>query len=500
MNSIKPMKSTNSTKIIKITTAPLNALKILPLALLVSACSFVPQFEKPEVNLSTRWVQMAIEEQSQNTEDNVQALGWREFFRDPQLQSLIATALEHNHNLKTAALNVQLAMEQYGIQKSNQLPSVGLNASAARSRTGATTSPTGKTLNGEKYSVGLGMSNFELDFFGRTQALSEAALNQYFQTQEARDAAQLSIIGAVAKAYYAARVSKALMDVSDRVLKARQESTRLAKMQYDAGIITGVTLHNYESAIETARADYYQFKRNYHQAQNALSVLLGVPVEQLSLPPSADLSAQFEAFHLPAGIPSSILQKRPDVRQAEYQLKAANANIGAAKAALFPRISLTSNLGYASTALRDLLKKPSLGWAISPSISLPIFDRKKLKSNVRVSELSQKIAVENYQQTLKTAFQEAANALIARQTYDKQHKATQRAVVAQNKAIRLEKMRFKAGITDGLTLIDAERNRFGTQQAELAVQLSLLQNMVSLYTAMGGGLSEYGVSLPVVSE
>lgn len=469
-------------------------LKTLPLAVFLSACSFIPAYEQPEVDLASAWMQLSIEEHGG---ENVQALGWREFFQDAQLQSLIETALAQNHDLRKAALNVQLAAEQYGIAEANRLPVVGISGNASRSRTGSGASPTGQEVYADSFRAGIGINSFELDFFGRVRALSEAALQQYSQTREARDAAQLSIIKAVAQAYYGARISKALMDLSEQVLAAREETAKLAKMQFDVGLITGVTLHSYENAIESARADYYGYQRNYQQALNALSLLVAQPLERLQLPAANDLSAQFAAVQMPAGIPSAVLQQRPDVRQAEFALKAANANIGAARAALFPVISLTGSAGYASAELNQLLQGPNSVWSIGPAISLPIFNRGQLNANVRISEISQQMAVESYQSAVKTAFQEVADTLVARESYAKQFAATQRAVKAQNEVLRLEKMRFEAGVTDGLTLIDAERTNFTAQQGLLAVQLSLLQNMVNLYTAMGGGLQEYGVQMPV---
>lgn len=471
-------------------------LKTLPLAVLLAACSFVPAYEQPEVDLASAWMDVSLSEQSGEQVSNI---GWREFFQDGQLQTLIEAALAHNHDLRKAALNVQLAAEQYGVAEANRLPTLGLNAGANRSRTGSGASATGREIYADSFRAGLGIASFELDFFGRVSALSEAALNQYLQTQEARDAAQLSVIKAVAQAYYSARISKALMDLSEQVLAAREETAKLAKLQFDVGLISGVTLHSYENAIESAKADYYGYERNYQQALNALSVLVAMPLEKLQLPAANDLAAQFAAMPMPAGLPSQILQQRPDVRQAEFALKAANANIGAARAALFPIISLTGSAGYASAELNQLLQGPNSVWSIGPSISLPIFNRAQLNANVRVSEISQQMAVENYQSAVKTAFQEVADALVARESYAKQFAAAQRAADAQAEVLRLERMRFEAGVSDGLTLIDAERINFTAQQGLLAVQLNLLQNMVKLYAAMGGGLQEYGLQIPATA-
>lgn len=477
-------------------TAIQTTLKTLPLAVLLAACSFVPQYEQPQVPLDEQWMQLSISGQSGHT---AQELGWRDYFQDPQLQALIAKALEHNHDLRTAALSVESAAAQYNIQKAAQLPTVGLSAGATRSRTGAdaaniagNTSPIYSTA----YRAAVGINSFELDFFGRVRALTAAQLNTYLKTREARDAAQLAVIKNVAQAYYAARIYRNLMALSQQVLKARQETTRLARLQLQAGVITAVTYKNYEAANESAKADYYSYQRSYEQAVNALSVVVGLPVRQLELPEAAGLNSQFADLRIPAGIPSSVLENRPDIRQAEYQLLAANANIGAAKAALFPTISLTGSAGYASASLENLIRGPNSVLSIGPAISVPIFNRSALKGQVKVSEIAQKQAVEAYQSAVQNAFKEVSDALIARETYAEQYAAAARAVDAQDQAVNLERMRFKAGVTDGLTLIEAERNAYAAEENLLRLQLAILQNMVNLYTAMGGGLNEYGVSLP----
>ncbi len=468
-------------------------LKVLPLAVFLAACSFVPTYEQPEVPLEQQWMQVSLMDNQGQPADT---LGWREYFRDPQLQQLIAVALEHNHDLRSAALNTELAAAQYRIQRSEQLPTISGSAGATRSRTARDFSVTGEPVYSDTYTANLGFSSFELDFFGRVRALSEAALNSYLQTREARDSAQLAVIESVADAYYTARINRGLMDLSERVLISREKTTELARLQFEVGVINAVTLNGYENAIETARASYYAYQRNYQQALNSLSVLVGLPYTQLELPPAESLNRQFVDLSVPPGIPSTVLQSRPDVREAEYALKAANADIGAARAALYPTISLTGSLGYGSTELHELLQGPSSAWSIGPSLVLPIFNRESLYANVEISEINQKILVEQYQATVQQAFKEVSDALIARETYDRQYIASQRAANAEKEVLRLEKMRFDAGVADGMDLLDAERNSFNAEENVLAVQLELLQNLVRLYTSMGGGLEDYGVSLP----
>ncbi|ABQ13433.1 efflux transporter outer membrane subunit [Dichelobacter nodosus] len=457
----------------------------LSLAVFLAACSFVPDYEQPTVALEQQWIKTALDEQTTATASD---LGWREYFRDPQLQTLIAAALQHNHDLKQAALTVERAAAQYGIAEKNELPVIALNSEVNRA---------GNVRGAEtNYRVGVGFSNFELDFFGRVRAMTTAALNHYLQTREARDSAQLAVIQGVAKTYYAARINQALMDLSKQVVQSRQKSAELARLQYQAGVINETILHGYESAIAAAEANYHGYRRSYQQALNGLSSLVGMPYQQLNVPAAGGLDQAFSALTVPAGLPSALLEKRPDVRAAEYALKAANANIGAARAALFPKISLTGSLGYLSTELDHLLDEPHRAWSITPAVMLPIFDRGLLNAQVKVSELNQKIVVEEYQKTLQTAFQEIADILIARETYAEQYQAAQKAATAQNEVLRLEKLRFNTGVSDGLALLEAERNSFQTQERVLQVQLGLLTNLVSFYTAMGGGLQEYGAQLP----
>lgn len=455
--------------------------KVIALTLVISACSHIPEYQKPEVDLANSWIPASLKANLKTT--NAEILGWRNFFKDPQLQAFIEIALRNNHDLRQAALNVERMAALYQISEAEQYPVIGGSASATRARANG--------LYGNSYSVGLAMTSFELDFFGRVKALKEAALNDYLGTKEAQDAAQLAIIKATAAAYYSARINKSLMDLSKKVMDLRAEIFRLAEAQLKGGIINAVIYRGYEGAIENARANFYAYQRNYNQAMNALSLILATPLEKLNVPAAISLNKQFAELAIPAGIPSQVLEKRPDIRQAEFSLKAANANIGAAKAALYPRIALTASLGYQSNELENLIKGPSSVWSITPSISLPIFNRTALNANVKISQIAQQQAIEAYQSAVKTAFNEVSNALIARETYFKQYEASKKVVAAQNEALKLERMRFKAGVSDGITLLDAERSSYEAEQGVLAVELAMLNNLVSLYTAMGGGLTEY---------
>ncbi|MDO4643513.1 MAG: efflux transporter outer membrane subunit [Cardiobacteriaceae bacterium] len=473
-------------------------LKPIPFALILAGCSLVPKYEQPNVALPQNWMDVAIHEQSQAP--TADQLGWREYFRDPRLQKLIEEALAYNHDLKKAALNIEIAEAQYGIQKTERLPSVNANGSVTRSRTATDLTGTGHYRIGDVYNIGVASAAFELDFYGRVKSMSEQVLNQYLGTEEAHDAAVLSIISAVAKTYYQARIAQAQMALADDVLHTRQETYRLSKLQYDAGLMTAIDLRGVETQIESARSSYAEAKRSHQQALNALSKLLGKPIGDIQLPPAGDLNSQFAQLGLPAGIPSNALLHRPDIREAEYQLKAANANIGAARAALYPSISLTGNIGFGSTELDQLIKAPNLGWTFSPSIVLPIFDRAKLNRNVDIAESQQKLAVENYQSIVQSAFYEVADALAARETLAEQYAAQLRGNKAVSDRLRLENLRFESGVSTALDRLDAQRESYSSDQALLATELQILANNVDLYITMGGGLHEYGVSVAALDK
>ncbi|MBV7433634.1 efflux transporter outer membrane subunit [Cardiobacteriaceae bacterium TAE3-ERU3] len=468
-------------------------LAVLPLAIFLGACSTMTPYQQPDVPFSERWIDASLSEQQGDSGVTAAALGWREYFRDPRLQAFIESALKNNHDLRKAALNTQIVQAQHGITYANLLPTVGSNGGMQRSRSARDLSPLGRSTISENYQVGLGISGYELDFFGRVQAMSEAALNRYFATREAHDAAQLSIISAVAKTYYQARIAQELMALSEKVYKSREESLRLAKLQYDAGVISAIALRGVESQIETAKADYAAQKRNAKQALNALSLLIGQPVSAMQLPPATALDEQFADIRTPANIPSAVLANRPDIREAEYQLKAANADIAAARAAFYPSITLTGNAGFASTELGNLFDGGNLMWSFAPKINLPIFDGGRRQANLKINELQQQILVEDYQQTVQSAFTDVADALFARQSLAEQYEAQQRGNHAVSERLRLENVRFENGVSSALDLLDSQRESYGSAQGLLGTKLNMLNNLVDIYIAMGGGLNEYGV-------
>ncbi|MGY0399519.1 MAG: efflux transporter outer membrane subunit [Ostreibacterium sp.] len=457
----------------------MKTVSVMVIMLALGGCvNFAPRYKTPIVPISEQWVGTALSEQQSASSISADTLGWRLFFRDSRLQKLIETALEYNHDLRRAALNVEIAENQYGITRADALPTVNTSASYTR------------TNNGKQYQAGLGVNNFELDFFGRVKNLSAAALNQYLATQEARDAAQLSIINAVTKAYYQWRVSGELKTLAQKTLVTRQQTDKLIQLRFQEGLSSGTDLSTTKSSIATARSSHQQQLRSEQQAKNALITLIGKPISSLNLPQASALSKQFSQNKLFVGIPAETLLKRPDVRQAEYGLKAGNANIGAARAAMFPRITLTGSAGYLSPEFSDLFQSGSQIWSFSPSLNLPIFDAGKRKANVRISELNQKVLIETYQSTVQSAFRDVADALVARETLDKQYSAELRGQQATEETLQLVKLQVQEGLADGLVLLESERNDFNARQRLLSTQRLMLDNRVALYTALGGGLTE----------
>ncbi|MFZ1365116.1 MAG: efflux transporter outer membrane subunit, partial [Brachymonas denitrificans] len=385
---------------------------------------------------------------------------------------------------------------QYGVARADQLPTVAAGAGMTRSRTAADASPTGRETLGNIYSANLASTGFELDFFGRVKSLSTAALNQYLATQEARDAAQISLIAEVAKAYVAQRTADEAMRVSKLALDSREKTYRLSKLRFNAGVISAIDLRQNETLIESAHADYAAQTRLREQAGNALQLLIGQPLPA-NLPPALPLGKQVAVNALPVGMSSEVLLRRPDIRQSEYQLQAANANIGAARAAFFPRISLTGSFGSTSRELDNLFTGPNLAWSFMPQISLPIFDFGRNQSNLDLANARKNIAVAQYEKSIQGAFREVADQLAARRTLADQLAAQERGYQAERERLRLVQMRYDNGISSSLDLLDAQRQSYALEQALLLTRQAAMNNRIDLYKVLGGGLVDVTAVAPV---
>ena len=457
----------------------------------LSACSMAPKYAQPQVETGP----FPVVSGSLNPRGQVAAtrLGWQDYFADARLQALMALALENNRDLRVAALNVEAVRAQYAIARADRLPALGATGTGNKGRVAQDLSATGQSYITESYTAGLGIAAFELDLFGRVKSLSDNALNQYFAQTQNRDAAQISLIATVAKAYFAERSAQERMDLAARVLKSREESKKLTDLKFKSGVISAIDVRVAETQIETARADYAVAEQARTQARTALALLIGQPLPD-NLPAGASLDAQFVNAELPVGLPSEILYQRPDVRAAEFALKGANANIGAARAAFFPRITLTGSIGSGSTELSGLFTGGNSTWSFMPQISLPIFTWGQNKANLDLATVRKNIAVAQYEQTVQAAFKDVADALSARGTLQRQYQAQQNSARAQADRYRLVNMRFSHGISSSLELLDAERDSYSAQQALLATRQTLLENRADVYKVLGGGLQTQTVA------
>jgi outer membrane protein, multidrug efflux system len=428
-------------------------------------------------------------------------IGWREFFTDPRLQKLIEVALQHNPDARVAALNIAAARAQYQIQRADLFPSIaatgfeevekyppavlGLAAASSGSIAG-----TGGGFSTFRYfETGIGFTSYEIDLFGRLRSLSHQRLQQYFSFVETRRSTQISLVAEVANAYLTLLADQELLRITADTLSSQQDSYRLTQRSYEGGIATALDLRQAEISVDTARANLAQYARQVAQDQNALVLLLGTPLPA-DLPPGAGLDEQRLLADLPAGLPSDLLVRRPDLLAAEHNLIAANASIGAARAAFFPSVTLTGNYGTASTQLSGLFDHGSTAWTFSPQISLPIFAAGANVASLDLAKVQKNITIVQYELAIQTAFREVADALAGRSTLDSQIAADQALLEATGETYRLSDMRFRKGVDSYLGVLDSQRSLYTAQQNLVGAKLSRLQNLVTLYKVLGGGWSE----------
>ncbi|MFD3299668.1 AdeC/AdeK/OprM family multidrug efflux complex outer membrane factor [Aquipseudomonas alcaligenes] len=453
-------------------------------SILLGGCSLIPDYQRPASPVESVWPSEAGGAQTVTAAAD---LDWRVFFKDPALQGLIDTALTNNRDLRVAALNVEAYAAQRQIQRSALFPSVTADGGATRQRLPGSLSSSGDPSISSQYSATVGAS-WELDLFGRLRSLDEQALQQYFATEEARRATQIALVASVANAWLTLQADQELLQLTQDTLKTYQQSFALTQRSYDVGVADALALAQARSAVESAQVSLAQYSRQVAQDRNALVVLLGSG-KAGGLPAGQPLGDDL-LLEVPAGLPSDLLQRRPDLRQAEHQLQAANANIGAARAAFFPSVSLTANAGSLSPDLSGLFDAGSGSWLFQPSISLPIFNAGKLRASLDYAELQKDIQVASYEKAIQTAFQEVADGLAARATYQQQLDA-QRALVKTNEEYyRLAERRYRTGVDSYLTLLDAQRQLFSVRQQLIGDRLAQLTSEVELYKALGGGWSE----------
>jgi multidrug efflux system outer membrane protein len=459
----------------------------------LGACSLAPRHVRPDLPTPAEYDE-GYGDPSAGTQATT--LGWRDFFVDPRLETLIATALANNRNLTIAVAQIEEARGLYRIQRSQRLPTVVISADATRTELGAESAALqginlrpGGTVTIERYSVGAGIAAFELDFWGRVRNLSNAARAEYLATVEATRSFQLSLIRDVALTYFASLEANERLELAEATVNSRREGLRIAKKRLDAGVTSALDFRQAETLLTQAETELAALRFTKAQTDNLLATLVGRVVTD-PLPEPLPLAEQARLETLAAGLPSDLLTNRPDIIAAELRLRAARANIGAARAAFFPSITLTGSYGYASTELDDLVGKDRRAWSYGPTINLPIFDFGARRGNLSAAVARENIAIADYERTIQVSFQEVSDALAGRRFLAEQVEAQQRQTAAQRQLAELARRRYSEGVVAYIEVLDAERNLFAAEQALLQVRRAQVSNLVSLYVALGGGRLE----------
>ena len=462
---------------------PLRTSTIIFSALLAGACTtLTPDYERPAAPVPTSFPGVTADSEARAVAD----IAWRDYFADPRLRELIELALANNRDLRISTLNIEQARAQYRIQRADRFPAINAGIGETTTRTPGDLTSSGNATISRQYSASLGLSAWELDFFGRVRSLSEQALETYLGTEEARRSAQLSLVAEVATAWLTLAADRELRDLAQNTFETQQKSLSLTRKSFEAGASSALDLRQAETTMQRARADAALYTAQVARDENALALLAGTPVPATLLPEKL-VDAVSALAELPAGVPSSVLTRRPDVLQAERQLRAANASIGAARAAFFPRITLTASAGTASSTLDGLFGSGSRNWSFSPQLSLPIFNAGALRASLDVAEVQRDINVATYEKTIQSAFREVADGLADRATLAEQLDAERRLVAASEETFRLSEARYRNGIDSYLGLLDAQRSLYSAQQELIGVRLSEASNRVTLYKVLGGG-------------
>jgi outer membrane protein, multidrug efflux system len=465
---------------------------------LLGACQLSPRHERGDLPTDTSYPAEYSGEVETGT--RAPAIGWRDFFVDQRLATLIQTALDHNRDLAAVVAQIDEARGLYRIQRSERLPTIDVSGTATRNRIapgGAGTTAAGEAVGApvtgpvtvNRYLLNVGVSAFELDFWGRVRNLSAAARSQYLATVEAARAFQLSLIREVALAYLDSLEASERIQLAEATVKSRQQGLHIAQRRREAGVTSALEFHQAESLLTQAETELAALRLSKAQSDNLLAVLVGGAVAG-ALADALPLDQQTSTQALAAGLPSELLEARPDILAAEERLRAARANIGAARAAFFPAITLTGSYGYASTELDDLVGDDGLTWSFGPTISLPIFDFGRRRGNLSVAQAREHIAVADYERAIQTGFQEVADTLAGRRYLAEQVAAQERGTLAQRRIADLARKRYREGVVSYLEVLDAERNLFAAEQALLQVRRAEAANLVALYVALGGGVVE----------
>lgn len=465
---------------------------ILAMTLTATGCvDLAPNYERPMSPVSGNWYPGITTPKGgdANLIKLANNIGWREFFIDEKLQEVIKLALENNRDLRIAALNVEMAQAQYRIQRADALPNINATGQGTGQKTPQDLRTPLSSEVSHQYSAGLAISAYEIDFFSRVKNLRRAALQNYLATVEARRSAQISLISSVVSAYLMLAADKEHLSLANETFKNQSANYKLVLKRFKAGISSELDVNQAKTSMETARLDMAQYTAQVAEDENALRLLIGKDVS-VTLLPTQSVTAIGVMRDVPIGLNSDILLQRPDVLQAEYQLIGANANIGAARAAFFPRITLTGSAGSASTDLSRLFKGGNDQWSFTPQVSLPIFDFGRNRANLDVAKLQKDVNIAQYEKAIQTAFKEVSDALAQRNTIGDRLKAQYALVDASSKSYKLSLARFKQGLDSYLSVLDSQRNMYSTQQGLISMKLLQQNNLLTMYKVVGGGWKE----------
>lgn len=470
------------------TTQTLRIFALSALAVSMAACSTIPKkidtsipvVAQPKVDMDKAYQVYDKETISVAEAPSVASLRWQEYYSDDKLKSLIQMALDNNKDLQKAVLAIQSARAQYQITEASGLPTVGASSGATRSGGRGDANPS------SSYSVNLAMSSYELDLWGKVASQKEQALHNYLATNSAKDAAQISLISSVAQGYVNLSYALAQRQLAIETLKTREHSLMINQKRFGAGIDSKSPTLQAEASLEAAKLAVYQADTSILQAKNALQLLVGAPIPANLLPELAVNNIVSQSL-FSTGLPSELLHYRPDIVQAEHSLKAAGANINVARAAYFPSISLSTSVGLGSSSLSDLIGSSAFGWSFGPSVSLPIFDAGSRKANYELAQIAQQSALVSYEKAIQTAFREVSDVLATRATLSQQLDAQYRLQKNYQQTYDIAHARFRSGLDNYLTVLDAERSLFGNQQSILQLELAKLISQIELYQVLGGG-------------
>jgi len=468
---------------------------------LSTGCSLAPDYVRPDLPVPPAWpvgaAYQTVPPPNAHGADPIasgETIGWREFFTDPRLRALIGISLRNNRDLRIATLNVAAAEAQYHVQRANLFPLIAATGADTIEKMPDNGSGPGPPGTSRIYSLNAGFMSYEIDLFGRVRDLSRQAFEQYLGFAESRRGAQISLVAEVANAYLTLLADRELLHITQQTLANQTSAYQLIKATFDGGSATALALRQAETSVDTARANLALYTRQLAQDENALALLLGQPVPA-DLPKGLGLDGQGLLANLPVGLPSDLLVKRPDISAAEHDLLAANANIGAARAAFFPSISLTASGGLMSASLGTLFAGSAATWAFAPQINIPIFTAGQNEANLDLAKARKNIYVAQYEKAIQTAFREVADSLAARGTYLNQLAAQQALVDASADSYRLSYMRFRAGVDSYLPTLDSQRALYSGQQSLITLKQAELANLITLYKALGGGWNEHTASI-----